>query len=144
VTEDNFQARARVIAKALARTSDHHRKTALIAGGVALASCGLTFASDRLEAKGVALAIAVIFAVSCYRSIRTANNYIDPAASPVLMAVANAPADIVSVVYQSTRSVVRIKTEDGTLDVRIDEDTPAEPLLRALEAHAPNAEIARE
>lgn len=139
-----FVARARVIARAFARTAEHHRRTALIAGVIALGGCVLAFVAGRPSAKGAALFIAVVFAVFCYRATRTANAYIDPGASPVLSAITSAPAQIVSIVFESARSVVKIATEDACLEVRIDDATPAEPLLDALGDHAPDATVSRE
>ncbi len=139
--QGNSASGARVIAAALARTADHHRRTALTAGVIALASCGLAFASERPAAKGVALALGILFAVFCYRGIRAANSYIDPMASPVLLAIAKAPQDLLSIVFDPELSLVRIRTQAATLDVRINDDTPLEPLLQALSRHAPNATV---
>lgn len=136
--------RARVIAQAFARTADHHRKTALFAGLIALAACGLAFVSGRPAAKAVALGIAVLFAVFCYRSIKSAHAYIDAGSSPVLAAIAKAPHLIVSIASKPADKIVRIATAEGLLDVRIDEATPLEPLLSALAEHAPTAHIMRE
>lgn len=144
MSEDEARiARARVIAEALARTSEHHRKTAIYAGLVALVGCGLGFWAGEPAAKAVALAVAVLFAVSCYRSMRSSNAYVDPAASPVLKAIAGSPQDVSKIELDASRSLVSIHAGEHVLAVRVDDATQAEPLLEALAAHAPVAEITR-
>jgi hypothetical protein len=139
-----FLTRARLIAQALSRTAEHHRRSALLAGVIALGGCLLAFLAGRPAAKAVALALGVLFAVFCYRSTRSANLYIDPGASPVLAAITSAPEKIRSIVFDAARSVLTIGTEGAELEVRIDEHTEVEPLIAALKAHAPKAKISRE
>ncbi len=141
---DDLTARAKVIARAFAHTAAHHRKTAVVSGVVALGGCALAYMTAQEAAKGVALIIAVVFAVFCYRATRLANTYVDPSASPVLQAIATAPERIVAIAFDAARSVVMINTETASLEVRIDDSTPAGPLIDALAEHAPDADVTRD
>ena len=161
------ESHARVIAGAIARAGVGYRRNSLTAGVAALFGCGLTIYVDLAAQKAVSLALTIVCAIASYRTIRLANQYVDPTASPVLAALANDPRQIAAVsVTRPSRSpvalVVALLTGDATERVVVVEHDEGEELrlpvpgkgdasaaaaaeiLSAFEAIAPNAEIRRE
>lgn len=161
------ESHARVIAGAIARAGVGYRRNGLAAGVAALCGCALTIYVDLAAQKAVSLALTIVCAIASYRSIRLANQYVDPTASPVLAALARDPRAIAKVAVQSpsrspvalvvalltgdaTERVVMVTHRDGAelpLPVpgkgRRAEDDASE-LVAAFEAIAPEAEIRRE
>lgn len=148
-------ATARTIAIAFSRTAAHERKSALYAGIIALLMCPVAVAVDRTPTKGAALAIAVVFAVFCYRMLRTSTRYQDPNVSPVLAAVTLDPKRIAKVSYREateskglfggkTPPLVVVEDVDGNaLSLRLppgEERAEGRRLVEALGLLAPQAE----
>ena len=160
------ESHARVIAGAIARAGVGYRRNGLAAGVAALCGCALTIYVDLAAQKAVSLGITILCAIASYRSIRLANRYVDPSASPVLAALAKDPRQIAAVtVAAPSRSpvalVVALLTGDATEKVvtvthRDGSELPlpipgkgeaaaavAAELVDAFEAIAPDAEIQR-
>jgi hypothetical protein len=122
------ETHARVIAEAIARTGVHHRRNGLAAGVAALLGCGLTIYVDLASQKAVSLALTIFCAVASYRSIRLANRYVDPSASPVLAALASDRSLIVRVALEPPpRSFVArllggLIPDDGAVWVAVDHE----------------------
>ena len=161
------ESHARVIAGAIARAGVGFRRSGLAAGVAALCGCALTIYVDLAAQKAVSLALTILCAIASYRTIRLANEYVDPTASPVLAALAKDPRQIASVsVRAPSRSpvalVVALLTGAATERVvvvthRSGAELPlpvpgkgdaaaaaAAEILSAFEAIAPEAEIQRE
>ena len=137
-----------VIAKALARTSVYYRRTGLLSALIALGGVVGTLLVEQTVPKGGMLGVAVLFAAFSYRSLRAANRYVDPKASPVLLAIAEAPEKLAKVTLRQEKGkpcYVVLEDADGDkLDVRIDFELVEErvpPLLDALAARFPQAEM---
>jgi hypothetical protein len=137
-------ARARVIATALARTAERHRKTALMAAVIALGGCALAALAGPTAAKAGALALAVLFFVFAYRALRAAARCLEPAGSPVLQAITQRPGDIARIHHDAGRATVVVSDRSGNaLALHLDAATAASTLIDALAAHAPEATVER-
>ena len=82
---------ARTVARAFARSAIYYRKTALIAGFIALGACISGVVLEATPSRVVVLAFAILFAIFTYRSMRAMRRYLDPKHSPVLDALAMSP-----------------------------------------------------
>jgi len=161
------ESHAKVIATAIARAGVQYRRNGLASGVAALLGCGLTIYVDLAAQKAVSLAVTIVCAIYSYRSIRRANDYVDPSASPVLAALARDPREIASVSVKApsrsplarlgailmgdaTDRIVVVKHRKGsTLPLPVagkgeEADAEVTALLDAFEAVAPDAEIQRE
>ncbi|MEM1030638.1 MAG: hypothetical protein AAF928_17485 [Myxococcota bacterium] len=126
---------AKRIFEAIVRTGTYHRRNAIVAGLIALASCALAVSTERPQPKGVALLMAIGFGVFTYRSLRRAALYLDVRVSPVLEALTRSPQRIVDAHAEGASAVV--VTDDGGAQLQLlvgDHDAPA-ALLDALASH---------
>ena len=152
------RAPAKVIAKALAQTGVHYRRQGLMAGVAALGACILTVMVELASQKVASMALAAFFTVVAYTTIRLANRYVDPSASPVLLALAKEPDKIAKVFFERRRgsligrlvgtgggAYVVIELEVGArLMLRVDPHdatAQASELIDALDAIAPDADV---
>jgi hypothetical protein len=141
---------ARTVALAIARTTVYYRRTAILAGFIGLGAVIGTVMVEETIPKAAALAIGVLFSVFAYKGVRASYRYTDPAASPVLEAISTDPTRIAKVsVAQSAGKpcYVILETDDAErLPLRIahgDIDEQLTPLLDALEALYPDADVKR-
>jgi hypothetical protein len=140
-----------VIARAIARSGLHYKKSSISTGVVALAVCLLALVIEEPPQKGVALALAVLLAVFTYRSIRASQRHFDLESSPVLAAIARAPRQIrrVSCARPKADGPWLVTVEDAEahrLTLRLPPETEAEEmsrLLGAFAAVAPEAAVER-
>ncbi len=140
---------AMTIARALAQTSVYYKRSALLAGLVGLAAVSGALWVSQTWSKGGLIAIGLLFAVFCYRSLRASASYVDPAASPVLRAITQTPEQIARVWVERSGGpcFVIVETQRGArLPVRIEAhrvEADVPPLLDALAARFPEAEVSR-
>jgi hypothetical protein len=144
MTDLEPEARARIIARAFARTAERHRKTALLAAVIALGCCALAALADPLPAKGAALVFAMVFFFFAYRSMKVSGRCLEPEGSPVLQAVALRPAELAHIVEHPTKNEVVLIARSGDLLALHAEEGAAPALIEALAAHAPDARVARQ
>lgn len=137
------------IARALAQTSVYYKRSALLAGLVGLAAVSGALWVEQTWPKGGLIAVGLMFAVFCYRSLRASASYVDPTASPVLRAITQAPEQIAKVWVERGSGPCFVVLEDqrgARLPVRIEAhrvDEDVAPLLDALAARFPEAEVSR-
>jgi hypothetical protein len=138
------------IARALAQASVYYKRSALLAGLFGLAAVSAVMIVEQTLPKGVLIALGLIFAVMSYRSLRKSASFVDPAGSPVLRAMTESPDDIAKVWVEQAAGkpcyVVVQERGGAQLAVRIEPDrveAEVAPLLAAIEARSPNAEVVR-
>lgn len=137
------------IVRAVTGTANYYRRTAIYCGVVALVAVLGALRLEQTAPKGGALAVGVVFAVFCYRTLRTSHRFLDPDASPVLAAITRDPARIARVSVEQGEGMptfVVVEDRDGArLALRI-AGADAQQLASLLDAfgrHAPNADVAR-
>jgi len=128
---------ARTVARAFARSAIYYRKTALIAGFIALGACISGVVLEATPSRVVVLAFAILFAIFTYRSMRAMRRYLDPKHSPVLDALAMSPVNIVEVAILKRGSDKRVEItarsgETLVLRPAIDDEDGAEALAKAF------------
>jgi len=146
------------VAHAIARSGLYHRRSALLAGVAALLVCVLSLLPKDNVDRGGLLAAGALLAIFTYRSIRTANQYFDKTASPILAALAGERQHIARVRFEPARrgslslfglggqpaQVVVSDRAGHRLPLRLPADGPehaAEALLDAFAELTPSAVI---
>lgn len=139
---------ARTIARALATASVYYKRTSLLAAVVALAAVVGTVLVEATVPKAAMLGVGVVFTVFAYRSLKASQRFVDPKASPVLVALTERPDSVAKIFVRHKEGqpgfVVIEDAEGSQLEVRVDPADVAErvpALLAALEARSPDAII---
>ena len=142
---------AKLVATAIARTGVYYKRSGIFSAAIALVGCiGVLLIEDTVP-KAVLLASAVFFAVTAWRTIKTANRYFDPDGSPVLHAILRDQEHIVRIRSEPSdkRGGPMLVVEDDhgeRLELRVSEsDTQRElsALFDAFAELAPQAELVR-
>ena len=141
----------RVIARAIARSGLHYKRSALWSGLVALALCPLVLVVDEIPQKGVVLILAMVLAVTTYLSVRRSQRHFDLDSSPVLLAIARDPTKLakVSSARPKPTGPWLVTVEDDAahrLTLRLPPEASEEELSALLTAFAelaPDAVVAR-
>lgn len=95
-----MEAAARRIARAFATTCAYYRKTALMTSGVAFVTLIAGAMFEGIQVRGCLMVIGIAFFIMAYRTVRLTRSYLDPAHSPVLLALALEP-DTVTLSFES-------------------------------------------
>ena len=135
---------AKRIATAVARSGVYHKRTAVLAGLIALGCCVAVLVLDRTPAKALSLCLAIVFGFGAFRSIRRANRYFGLEGSPVLEAITQSPRRIAAVrpaEESGVKTVVVVDADGNELSLRAADGDDREALLDAFREHAPTAKI---
>ncbi|MEM9696266.1 MAG: hypothetical protein AAGA56_27220 [Myxococcota bacterium] len=125
-----------VMVKTLQRSFRYYRNNGLLAALLGLVACAATAGLDREGVKAVALAGAIVFVIAAFRSLRHAQRYLDPASSPVLLALTQRPERVADAVKHNHNDGLRfeVTTHDGDRLLLLAEPDDEAELERVLAA----------